>query len=516
MKKIIWVLFLSFGLLSVIFAQAQTVNISGKVTDSKGETLPGVNVVVKGTTTGVVSNVDGEYTLSGVSSDATLQFSFIGFRTFEMAVNSQSTINATLEEDFIGIEEVVAIGYGTSRKEDLVSSVSQIKSDVIENQPTIRVDQALQGRAAGVEITSASGVPGGASVIRIRGTSSINGNNNPLFVVDGFIAGTDYNLNNLNVNDIESIEVLKDATALAIYGTRGAAGVILITSKNGKGLAKGKTQVSVNQYFSYQQTANRIELADSKLYAEYRNEEAQFVPGDSGFGSSDPTIDPIFPNPAAAHYTDWIDMVSQNGMINNTDVSITGNSDKANYYISVNHFGQDGVVRGSGIERFTLRNNIDFNLSKMFKAGIRLNVSNFKKENNKVNYGEIVRSVLPIREVYNEDETYTSINPVSASLQRNPEADIQLRTDHDLVTNLITNAYIEFNPVKDLVFRSTLGVELNNYKNNIYQPGALPEREAQGVGGFARIRTNNSQSILNENTVTYSMDFGDHSVKVLG
>ncbi len=516
MKKIIKILFLSFGLLGVMLVQAQTVNVSGKVTDSNGETLPGVNVVIKGTTTGAVSSVDGEYSLPNVSSDATLQFSFIGFRTFEIAVNGQSTIDATLENDYIGIEEVVAIGYGTSKKEDLVSSVSQIKADVIENQPTIRVDQALQGRAAGVEITSASGVPGGGSVIRIRGTSSINGNNNPLFVVDGFIAGTDYNLNNLNVNDIESIEVLKDATALAIYGTRGAAGVILITSKNGKSLAKGKLQVSVNQYFSYQQTANRIELADSKLFAEYRNEEAQFIPGDSGFGETDPSIDPIFPDPSAAPYTDWIDLVSQNGMINNTDVSVSGNSDKANYYISVNHFGQDGVVRGSGIERFTLRNNIDFNLSKMFNAGIRLNVSKFNKENNKVSYGQIVRSVLPIREVYNEDGTYSSINPVSASLQRNPEADIQLRTDHDLVTNLVTNAYVDFQPIKNLVIRSTIGVELNNYKNNIYQPGALPEREAQGVGGYARIRTNNSMSILNENTATYDMEFGDHSIKVLG
>jgi TonB-linked SusC/RagA family outer membrane protein len=516
MKKIIQILFLSFGLLGVILAQAQTVNITGKVSDSNGETLPGVNVVIKGTTTGTISNADGEYLLPNVSSDATLQFSFIGFRIYEVAVNGQTTINATLEQDYIGIEEVVAIGYGTSRKEDLVSSVSQVKSEVLENQPTVRVDQALQGRAAGVEITTHSGVPGGESTIRIRGTSSINGNNNPLFVLDGFIAGTNFNLNNLNVNDIESIEVLKDATALAIYGTRGAAGVILITTKSGKGISKGKTQVSVNQYVSYQQTANRIELADSKLFAEYRNEEAQFVPGPDGYGFTDTSLPIIFDDPASAPYTDWIDLVSQNGMISNTDLSVSGNSDKVNYYISVNHFDQKGIVRASGIERFTLRNNLDFTLSDKFKTGIRLNISKYKKENNKVAYGEVVRNVVPIRTVYDEDGNFTAENPVSATLQRNPEADIQLRTNHDLVTNIVANAYLEFQPIKDLVFRSTIGLELNNYKNNEYQPGALPRRTIEGVGGYARIRTNNNQSILNENTVTYSKEFGDHSIKVLG
>ncbi len=494
----------------------QEKKVTGKITDNNGLPLPGVTVIFKGTTQGTVSDIDGIYSVDAKADATTLVFSFIGMTTQEIEIAGQTTINVEMQQDYIGIEEVVAIGYGTSKKEDLVSSVSQVKAEIIENQPTIRVDQALQGRASGVEITSTSGDPGANAVIRIRGTSSINGNNNPLFVVDGFIAGTDYNLNNLNVNDIESIEVLKDATALAIYGTRGAAGVILITSKNGKNLAKGKTQVSINQYFTYQQTANKIELADSKLFAEYRNEEGQFVPGDDGFGHTDTSLPLIFDDPASAPYTDWIDLVSQNGMINNTDISVTGNSDKANYYISLNHFDQEGVVRGSGIERFTLRNNIDFNLSEMFKAGVRLNISKFKKENNKVNYGDIVGSVAPIREVYNDDGSFTATNPVSGSTQRNPEADIQLRTDHDLVTNIVTNAYVEFHPIKDLVFRSSVGVELNNYKSNLYLPDALPERTVQGVGGYAQINTNNSQSILNENTATYSMDFGDHSVKVLG
>lgn len=496
--------------------RSQQKGITGKVTDDNGQPLPGVTIVFKGTTRGTVSDIDGNYIISSNGDAGVLVFSFIGMTTQEVEIAGKSKINVTMLQDYIGIEEVVAIGYGVSKKEDLVSSVSQVKAEIIENQPTIRVDQALQGRAAGVEVTSTSGAPGSNAVVRIRGTSSINGNNNPLYVIDGFIAGTDFNLNNLNVNDIESIEVLKDATALAIYGTRGAAGVVLITSKNGRGLAKGKTQVSVNQYFSFQKTANRIKLADSKLYAEYRNEEAQFVPGPDGFGFTDPSLPLIFDDPASAPYTDWIDLVSQNGMINNTDVSITGNADKANYYVSFNHFDQEGIVRASGIERYSLRTNFDFNLSEKFTTGVRLNISKFKKENNKVSYGGIVRSVLPIREVYNEDGTFTATNPVSGSLQRNPEADIQLRVNHDLVTNVISNAYLEFKPIKDLVLRTSVGVELNYYKRNLYNPGALPEREAQGVGGYADVDTNQRQSILNENTATYSKDLGDHSIKVLG
>ena len=490
--------------------------IKGKVSDENGEPLPGVTIVFQGTTQGTISDIDGNYSMVMPDNAEVLVFSFIGMMTQEVNIDGKEEVNVTLLQDYIGIEEVVAIGYGTTKKEDLVSSVAQVKAEIIENQPTVRVDQALQGRAAGVEVTSTSGTPGSNAVVRIRGTSSINGNNNPLYVIDGFIAGTDFNLNNLNVNDIESIEVLKDATALAIYGTRGASGVILITSKNGKNLAKGKTQVSVNQYLSYQQTANRIELADSKLYAEYRNEEAQFVPGPDGYGYTDSSLPLIFDDPASAPYTDWIDLVSQNGLINNTDVSITGNADKANYYISFNHFDQEGVVRASGIERFALRTNLDFNLSEKFTTGVRLNISKFKKENNKVAYSQIVTAVLPIREVYNEDGSFTSTNPVSGSLQRNPEADIQMRVNHDLVTNIISNAYLEFKPVKDLVFRSSVGVELNYYKGNVYNPGALPERLAQGVGGYANIDTNQKQSVLNENTVTYNLDLGEHNIKILG
>jgi len=220
--------------------------VSGKITDTSNQPLPGVTVVIKGTTQGTVTNANGNYSLSNIPEDATLVFSFVGMRTVEEVVGSQTSINVTLEADVIGIEEVVAIGYGVTRKSDLTGSVSSVKGEELENIPASRVDQILQGKAAGVQVTQISGDPGTGSSIRIRGGNSIQGDNEPLYVIDGFIVGTGYNLNNINVNDIESLEVLKDATAISIYGTRGANGVILITTKSGLNRIPGKPVVQEN------------------------------------------------------------------------------------------------------------------------------------------------------------------------------------------------------------------------------------------------------------------------------
>ena len=428
-------------------------SISGLTTDATGQPLPGVNVLVKGTATGAVSDFDGNYTIKA-SSDATLVFSYIGFSSQEIAVNGKTTINVTMAEDASLLEEVVVIGYGTTSKKDLVSSVASVKADVLENQPVSRVDQALQGRATGVEVTSNSGAPGTGSTIRIRGNSSINGNNDPLYVVDGFIAGSGFNLNTLNVNDIESIQILKDATALSIYGTRGASGVVLITTKSGKGSPPGKPKITVNHYYSLQETANVIEILDGQDFVDYKNESFQFTSGPDGFGFTDTSL-PLALDPTDPTNTDWLGLVEQTGSISNTDLSVTGNSENANYYISGNYFNQNGVLRGSGLERVTFRTNLDVRVSDRFKIGVRANVTSYKIENNKVDYGGTVTGQIPTRPVFLEDGSFSAINPLTGGLQRNPEADIQLRVDHDLVTQIITNAYIEYELAKNLSFKST-------------------------------------------------------------
>ena len=230
-------------------------NITGTITDADAVPLPGVNIILKGTNKGVVTDFDGNFALEANDGDV-LTISFIGFASQELIVGDENNLSISLSEDYAKLDEVVITGYGSTAKKDLVSSISQIKGEDLANQPVARLDNMLQGRAAGVNVVASSGEPGAPAVIRVRGMSSINGNNNPLYVIDGFIAGTDFNLTDLNVNDIESIEILKDASSLAIYGTRGAAGVIIVNTKTGKSGKEGKVNVSINHYTSFQQVYN--------------------------------------------------------------------------------------------------------------------------------------------------------------------------------------------------------------------------------------------------------------------
>lgn len=514
--------FLFLCLLYFGIANSQN-TIQGTITDENGIPLPGVEVTVKESSSGTTTDFDGDFSIEA-TSEQTLVFTYVGFESQEIRVENETTINVTMKEDVDQLDDVVVVGYGKSSKKELVSAVSSIDGEVFENQPVSRLDQALQGRAAGVEVVSNNGTPGAGATVRIRGNSSINGNNNPLFVVDGFIVGTDFNLNNLNVNDIESIEVLKDATALAIYGTRGAAGVVLVTTKSGEGLEEGKPTISLNAYAGVDEMANRINVLGGQDYLRYVNEANQFVPGSPvdvngspvPIGATDPSLPLLFDNPSEVSTTDWIDLVTQAGVTENVDFSIRGNSKNINYYSSLNYFNQEGVVRNSGIERFVLRNNIDVKLSDKFKTGIRLNITRQNRENNKVNFGNIVSSVLPVRNIFDADGNFTATNPISGSLQRNPEADIQLRQDHTIVTNMIANTYIEYKLLDGLTLKSTLGATLNYFKNNRYLPAELPERLATNLGGEGRINTNQSQSILQENTVTFERGFGKHNLNVLG
>ncbi|NNE77374.1 MAG: TonB-dependent receptor plug domain-containing protein, partial [Pricia sp.] len=235
MKFRITLLFLCFGLLSL----SAQLTVTGTVTDATtGDPIPGASVVQKNTTNGVATDFDGNYSID-VPSDAILVFSSLGYSTQEMPVNGQTVLNAALAEDAAQLDEVVVIGYGEVRKKDLTGSVSKVGGEELANLPAARVDQTLQGRASGVQVSQISGEPGAATTIRIRGGNSIQGNNEPLWVIDGIIVGSDYNLSNLNTNDIQSIDILKDAVAVSIYGTRGANGVILVTTKSGAGAPGG-------------------------------------------------------------------------------------------------------------------------------------------------------------------------------------------------------------------------------------------------------------------------------------
>ncbi len=487
----------------------QTISITGTVTSTEdGEGLPGVNVIVKGTSQGTVSDVDGNYKIDVPDASSIIVFSSVGYQREEVTVGNRTVINMVLSPDIKALQEIVVVGYGVTKKKDLTGSVSSVKGEEFQNIPTSRIDQVLQGRAPGVQVTQNNGAPGTGSTIRIRGGNSIQGDNEPLYVVDGFIVGTDFNLNNINVNDIESIDILKDATSIAIYGTRGANGVILITTKSGKNQTPGKPKITLNAYSGTQKLKSTIDLANGPELAFLSNLDAE------NRGAALP-----FPDLNQVPNTDWIDQITHTAPMTNIDVSVSGNSNNQfiNYYVSGNYFNQDGIVRNSGIKKYIFRSNLDIKLSEKFSLGVRLNITSLKKENNKVNLSNMwIDGGLTAKAVYNEDGSFTSKNPVTASNQRNAEADIELRTDHDFVTNILGNAYIQFEPLKGLILKSSIGPQINSYKNDFYLPGILPERMATLSGGYARINSNNSVNILNENTLTYNKDFAvNHHVDVL-
>jgi TonB-linked SusC/RagA family outer membrane protein len=502
-------------LLSNTQLSAQESSISGVISDDDANPLPGVNVFIKGTNVGTATDFDGNYSIS-VNTGDVLLFSFVGFSSQEVTVGDENTIDVSMVTDYANLDEVVITGYGTTRKKDLVSSIAQIKGDALENQPVARVDNMLQGRAAGVNVVSSSGEPGAPAVIRIRGMSSINGNNNPLFVIDGFIVGTDFNLSDLNPNDIESIEVLKDASSLAIYGTRGAAGVILLNTKNGLSTQEGNVDVSINHYSSFSEVYNYPEMADIETWAEYWNEGVTLVPGPSGYGFNDPSIIPVHaPNWQSITPTDWSGLISRQGRIDNTDVNLSGNTGNANYFISYNRFKQEGVIDGSGLERNSIRANFDLDVNDKIRTGIRLGVTDRKQENNKVNWNDAYFNLIPTMQVYNDDGSYNGLNPVSGNYENNPIADINERINQNFVTNVLANAYAEYDLMPDLTLRSSVGTNLTFNKGNRYISTADPVIASQGTGGKADVSFAKTTGFLNENTLTYSKDFGEHSLKVL-
>ena len=511
---------MSFSLMiaSLLFSVqllAQEKTVSGVISDADQVPLPGVNVFIKGTNTGVATDFDGNFAIKATVNDI-LVISYVGFESQEIFVGEQESINIFLEADYAKLDEVIITGYGSTAKKDLVSSISQIKGEALVNQPVARVDNMLQGRAAGVNVVSTSGEPGAASTIRIRGMSSINGNNKPLFVIDGFIVGTDFNLSNLNVNDIESIEVLKDASSLAIYGTRGAAGVILVSTKTGLSTQEGKVDVSINHYSSSQIVYNYPEMASIGVWAEYWNEGVTYT--DTDYGTNDPSLASNAvhaPNWESITPTDWRGLVTRNGRIDNTDVNISGNSGKANYFISYNRFKQDGIIKASGLERNSLRANFDVNVSDNIRTGVRMAITDRKQEHNKINFQGVYYTLLPTQSVYNDDGSYNGENPVSGSISRNPVHDINERIDHSFVTNILANAYVEFDFAKDFTVRSSVGTNLTFNKRNQYVGNLSPQTIAGGTGGDADVSFGRTTGFLNENTITYTKDFGDHSLKVL-
>ena len=499
--KFIWLFLFLFG--GIISSWGQT--ITGTVSSEEGP-LPGATIIIKGTANGTTTDFDGNYSIEANSSQ-TLVFSYIGYTKQEVTVANQTQINVLLATDNM-LDEVVVIGYGTQRKSDLTGSVSSVDAESIANIPVSRVDQALQGRAAGVQVTQTSGAPGAGTSIRVRGGNSITGSNEPLWVIDGIIVGTNFNLNNINSSDIKSIEILKDASSIAIYGSRGANGVVLVTTKNGANIGGGKPQLNVGVYTSTQMVPERPKYLNREQQIDYTNEDARF----RGVAEPFPDDPSTYPN------NDFFDLLLNPSLIYNADVSIAGSSENGNvnYFNSLNFFDQDGLIENSGIQKYIFRSNTDVRLSDKLKAGFRINYSRIKQDNGVVAYGELL-NILPTQPAFNEDGSYNGFNDVIGAPFANPLAIAELDIDETYSNNLLGTVYLEYSPIENLIIRSTFNPEINTFKRNRFTSSQRPDITVVGETGIARISGASSIGWNNENTIQYSTNFGEnHSLTLLG
>ncbi len=488
--------------------KAQEKVVSGVVYDSSKMPVPGVTVTQSGTKNQTQTDGSGKFSIKILDGARVLVFSSMGYVSQEKAIGNATILSISLSDSNQSLNEVVVIGYGTQRKSDLTGSVSSVNAKEIADVPVSRVDQALQGRAAGVQVTQTSGAPGAGTSIRVRGGNSITGSNEPLWVIDGIIVGTNFDLNNINPNDVKSIEILKDASSIAIYGSRGANGVVLVTTKNGSNVGGGKPQVSFGAYTSTQLVPEKPAYLSQADQIAYTNEDARFR------GVAEP-----FPNaPSTYPDNDYFDIILNPAPIYNADVAIAGSSENGNvtYYNSLNFFNQEGLIGNSGIEKYIFRSNIDFKLSSKLKAGARFNYSKIKLDNGTVSYGGLLNT-LPTQPIYNADGSFNGFNEVIGGPFENPLASIALDIDERFSNNLLGTVYLEYSPIKNLTLRSTFNPEINNSKRNEFDSSQRPDFLVVNQQGSAIISNVSSFGWNNENTIQYDTKFGaDHSLVVLG
>lgn len=523
MKRIYYSLkilsFISLLLLSYSVS-GQDVTITGVVSFADdGSPLPGVNVIVNGTTNGTVTDFDGKYSINVTRGDGTLSFSFIGFTRQEIPINGQTKIDVSMTEDATALDEVVLVGYGTQIKREVTGSVQTIDASELADIPVSQVTQKLQGRLAGVQINQTTGKPGQGMSVRIRGQLSVSGGSEPLYVVDGFpISG---GINNLNPDEIEDITILKDAASTSLYGSRAANGVVLITTKNG---TPGETNISFNTSVGMQSVPERgrIEMMNSVEFAQFKKEYYE----DQG----DP-VPEIFQNPSQyeGQTNDWYGALLRTAPLQNYNLTITSNTEKLRAAVVAGFFKQDGVVLNSDYERFSLRANLDFDISEKVRIGFNVApsyiIDNVPRTDGTRGQGILFNALhtWPIMPIYNPDGTRTTFNRfpadtgnifsyanwlTSAEQIKNETKDI----------NLLTNAFLEYEPIEGLTIKTTLNAELYNRRYEFFSPTTATFRINNPIptNSEAIWEDRNDFSWLNENTVTYNTNLGEHNFSLLG
>jgi TonB-linked SusC/RagA family outer membrane protein len=497
------------GIITCVQAQ-NTKTITGTITNNAGEPLVGASVVVKGAQQGVSSGSKGEFSIVA-PVNATLVFSHVGYVLQEVSVKDKTTLNITLMPNSNELSQVVVIGYGTVKKSDLTGSVVSVKAEDMKDVPVTSFDQALQGRAAGVQVTQLSGKPGAETSIRIRGTTSINAGNEPLYVIDGMLVNSNSGdmsvgvtlgprigaLSAINPNDIESIEILKDASATAIYGSRGANGVVIITTKRGKA---GKGTVTVDSYYGLQDIAHEVKVLNAEEFANFVN--------DAKFNANQT---PVYVNPKnLGEGTDWQGALFRQAPMANYQISFSGGDDKTKYAISGGYFDQDGIIIHSNFKRYSFRANLDRELSKRMTVGTSVTYARTSSEGVLTNAGTIVPGVVtasllfnPVLPVYDSTVKggYTYEND-RGTILGNPIADAKEYNSVTKSSRFIGNVYARYKLTNDLEFKTSFGIDAFNDDEASFGPNFL--KRTQASNGEASVGNANGLTWLNENTLTFN------------
>lgn len=500
------VLILMFVLTGSINLIAQNLNLTGNVKFTSGETVIGATVLLKGTHNGTTTDVEGNYILRNVPANGTLEISYVGIEKQEIKIEGRSRIDITLKEESIVLDEFVAVGYGTMKKSDLTGSVSSISGDKMREIPSSTISQALQGRTAGVVVQQNTGTPGGTVQIRIRGNNSIMGDNEPLWVVDGFPLS---NANMLNLADIETIDVLKDASATAIFGARGANGVVIVTTKKGKA---GRTKVTYEGRLSIQKIIKKFDMLNASEYMQLMNIQQENDFGTKYFSETDIAN--------AGTETDWQDLVYRSAPLHEHSVNISGGNDKTKFSIGASFFDQLGILRNTDYDRITLRTGIDHEINKIFSVSVNTILSRATTKTKTTVGGQRGNSILhsaiaapPTVGPYNDDGSYHRLDedyPFSATGFVNPVAYLNEKNRQWFRNRVMTNLSLTIKPIQDISIVTAANIQNSEYRWDRYDTRKYPEST-----GSAGIEVSNTLELSTNNTISYNKTIGLHSISAM-
>ena len=541
---LVWLLFLFTGMQS--YAQERVV--TGTVVDTGDEPIPGVNVIVEGTSTGTITDIDGKYSIEVNQDDAVLVFSYIGYSSREIPVGNSSVVDVIMEEDIVGLGEVVVIGYGTAKKADITGAIATMDAQQLKERPLARVDQALIGQMAGVRVVQTSGLPGQGFSVQIRGTGSITANNQPLYVIDGFPLevsaqnssggfSTGNPLDNINPNDIASIEVLKDASAAAIYGSRASNGVVLITTKSGQA---GKPRISFNTYAGINKTAKKLDILNAEEWIDRATEMINnvYLAGDDGTQNRQITDDRAtreaniggfnasqIPDPRWAEpghpglvYIDWQDEMFRTGLVQNYQLSATGGNESVRYYVSGDYLDQEGVAIGLGYERYSARANIEVTASDKLKFGVNISPSysivSDPGVEGKDQQMHITVGMVPISEDTVGLDVNVGDNPIYTwgNSRSSPVRVAENSIGETKIFRTLSTLFAEYELMDGLALRTTFNLDNADADIKNYRPAWVTQnRTASG-----RYRGYRKQTFVNENTLSFNKSFaGLHNISAV-